>query len=229
MDTAKLLLEKTSSEEQKHQIIKNFEPKTLDTALHLAAQKNHWEFAEFLLSNIEVEDKLLIVCSFHHFPFVANVPSLSWNRQTSSALRITKAILEKVSENEKLLKEMLSMKCDDKLLAINYAIGSTHKNNAKCTKIIIPYYSDSDVEHIFLPCLELGDMDLARRLVDQIRGVNDELLERMMKAEDNDGYNCYHLVCKNGQFECLKWLLSLNDENDDEKKEDEDVCACMRD
>lgn len=94
---------------------------------------------------------------------------------------------------EEILNTMLTTKCSNKLLAINYAIGSSHKNRERCTKIIIPYHDDSDAEHIFLPCLQLGDMDLARELLTRLKG-DDELLQRVLKAEDKDGYNCFHLV-----------------------------------
>ena len=62
-----------------------------------------------------------------------------------------------------ILKDLLTTKCDSKLLPIQYAIRSSHKNSERCAKIIISYYGpDSDVEEIFLPCLRLGDVELAK-------------------------------------------------------------------
>merc|ERR1711972_503169 len=88
-----------------------------------------------------------------------------------SALRSTKAILEKVKDNKEIVSKMLTMKCNQKLLPINHAIRSSHKNSEHCAKIIISYYgNDSDVEQIFLPCLQLGDMELAQQLWDRTKG-----------------------------------------------------------
>ena len=141
----------------------------------------------------------------------------------TSALRISKSILEKVKEEPSTLNKMLTMKCNQKLLAINHAIRSSHKNSEKCAKIIISYYGDdSDAEQIFLPCLQLGDMKLAQKLWNRTKG-DDALQKRMMEAEDRDGYNCFLLVCKKGHYDCLKWLLSLNDDDDNEDEEDEKV------
>ena len=61
MDTAKLLLEKASSEEERQKIIKYADPSSQNTALHYAAQKNHVEFASFLLSIIDVDNEMLTV------------------------------------------------------------------------------------------------------------------------------------------------------------------------
>ena len=141
----------------------------------------------------------------------------------TSALRISKAILKKATEEKKILNEMLTTKGDRKMLPINYAIASSHRNSERCAKIIISYYGDdSDAEQIFLPCLQLGDLQLAQKLWIRTKG-DDALQKRMMDSEDKDGYNCFWLVCKNGQYDCLKWLLSLNDNNPDEAKADEKV------
>ena len=135
----------------------------------------------------------------------------------TSALRISKSILEKVKEEPSTLNKILTMKCNQKLLAINHAIRSSHKNSERCAKIIISYYGDdSDAEQIFLPCLQLGDLKLAQKLWNRTKG-DDALQKRMMDSEvcwhvlptmtrnsgadfvfveqDKDGYNCFLLVC----------------------------------
>ena len=143
----------------------------------------------------------------------------------TSALRISKAILEKVKDEKKILNEILSAEDKNELLPINHAIRASHKNSERCAKIIISYYGDdSDAEQIFLPCLQLGDMKLAQKLWDRTKG-DDALKKRLIETKDMDGYNCFQLVCKNGQYDCLKWLLSLNDDNDEEAAEDEKVCS----
>ena len=69
-------------------------------------------------------------------------------------------------QSQGILKQMLTMKCDSKQSAIHYAIRSSHKNSERCAKIIISHYSaDSEVEEIFLPCLRLGDVQLAKVFV----------------------------------------------------------------
>ena len=166
-----------------------------------------------------------------HFCF-SFIQSKSYDGQTPlmeaasiSALRISKAILEKVKDEKKILNEILSAEDKNELLPINHAIRASHKNSERCAKIIISYYGDdSDAEQIFLPCLQLGDMKLAQKLWDRTKG-DDSLQKRMMETEDKDGYNCFLLVCKNGQYDCLKWLLSLNDAADEEADEDEKVCS----
>ena len=197
MDTAKLLLEKTSSEEEKQKIIKYSDPSTLNNALHFCAQRNHVEFALFLLDIIGEDNEILIVCYSRESFSSCFQPLLFYSIQSqnksqrnplmeaanTSALRISKAILKKAKKDPKVLDEMLTMKCDQKLLAINHAIASSHRNSTRCAKIIISYYGDdSDAEQIFLPCLQLGDMKLAQKLWNRTTG-DDPLQERMMKAE----------------------------------------------
>ena len=125
------------------------------------------------------------------------------------------------------MKKMLTMKCDSKQLPINYAIRSSHKNSERCAKIIISYYSaDSDVEEIFLPCLRLGDVELAKELWARTKG-NKELQKKMLEATNDNRRNCFLLVSKNGHYDCLKWLLSLNNDSAEEAKEDEKVYSSM--
>ena len=61
METAELLLEKTSSKEKREKIIA-YKSKARNTALHFAAQKNHVEFVDFLLKIIDVDHPMLTVC-----------------------------------------------------------------------------------------------------------------------------------------------------------------------
>lgn len=61
VDTAKLILEKASSEEARKKIINSSDPSTRSTALHFAAQKNHVEFVNFLLSIIDSDNEMLTV------------------------------------------------------------------------------------------------------------------------------------------------------------------------
>lgn len=70
VDTARLLIETVSSEEQKRKIIEYCDPQSLDTTLHVAAQKNHVEFAQFLLNHLEDTDQLFIVCPLALFKIV---------------------------------------------------------------------------------------------------------------------------------------------------------------
>ena len=64
VDTAKLLLEKTSSEEERQSIIKYCD-QWIDrggTALHSSSARNHVNFTKFLLSIIDVDNEMLTVC-----------------------------------------------------------------------------------------------------------------------------------------------------------------------
>ena len=217
METAKSLLEKASSEEMRQTIICCKDKSTFNNALHYAAQKNHVEFTTFLLEIIDPDNEMLVSVNNQQ-------QNALMEAAKTSVLRISRAILEKVNEDSKILNAMLTAKCNQKLSAINHAIRSTHKNSEKCAKIIISYFGDdSDVEQIFLPCLQLGDLKLAEKLWDRTKG-DDALRKRLQDTKDKDGYNCFMLVSKNGQYECLKWLLTLNDDNPEEADEDEKVC-----
>ena len=70
VDTAAMLIKTASSEEQKRKIIEYCDPQSLDTTLHVAARKNHVEFAKFLLDNLEDTDQLFIVCPLSLFSIV---------------------------------------------------------------------------------------------------------------------------------------------------------------
>eukprot|EP01084_Bolivina_argentea_P081730 147969_1 len=88
-----------------------------------------------------------------------------------------------------------------------------------CAKMIMTFYDENDSESIFLPCLQLGDVKLAQIIWNKI-GNDKEMQNKLLNITDKDKYNCFLLVCKNGKFDSLKWLLSLNDDEKDEAKED---------
>ena len=106
--------------------------------------------------------------------------------------------MEKVRDSKDVLNEMLTMKCAESLLAINHAIASSHKNSERCAKIIISHYNDdSNPDQIFLPCLQLGDIELAQKLWNRTKG-DIALQKRMMDSEDKGTVffeiNCFNEV-----------------------------------
>ena len=48
----------------------------------------------------------------------------------------------------------------------------------------------------------------------------DKKLDKLLSITDKDKYNCFTLVV-NGNYKCLQWLLTLNDDMENEEEEDE--------
>ena len=77
-----------------------------------------------------------------------------------------------------------------------------------------------DISSTFLSYLEIGDTAMAKKLWGKAQN---EAKQRKLLAEaqDAEGYNCFLIASRNGDHQSLKWLLSLNDEKEDESAEDE--------
>ena len=140
-----------------------------------------------------------------------------------SALRITKLILEKVKDdNPEFLNKMLRQRSHQRQTALRYAIKSPNHNSRKCAQMIISYGSNDnmDISSTFLSYLEIGDTAMAKKLWRTTQG-DTKQRKQLIEAQDAEGYNCFLIACRNGDYRSLKWLLSLNDEKDDEAAEDE--------
>merc|ERR1712083_1053261 len=75
-----------------------------------------------------------------------------------------KLILNKIKCNKQVLKKVLSMKNSSDRNAVETAMNSGHKNREKCAKLIMSCYDKDDAESIFLACLQLSDLELAKSI-----------------------------------------------------------------
>ena len=148
VDTAQILLDSMSSDEEKELTIAYKRrarliwegtsivgtETSLENSLHLAAGENHLEFVGFLLSIIGPKHKMLIDTN-------GSGENALMKAANVSALRITKLILEKVkNDNPKFLDIMLRQRSHQGQTALRYAIKSQHYNSRKCAKMIISFY-----------------------------------------------------------------------------------------
>lgn len=139
-----------------------------------------------------------------------------------SALRVTDRILKKVKiDNPKFLDKMLRQRSRQEQTALQYAIKSSNHNSRRCAQMIISLYDDTrDVSNTFLSYLEIGDREMAKKLWEKARD-DPKQRKQLIETHDAEGYNCFLIVSRNGDYRSLEWLLSLNDEKEDEAAEDE--------
>ena len=217
VQTANILLSSISSKEKKHSTIAYKRRMDLETCLHWAAGENHYDFVCFLMSIIGSDHKMLIATNQKGENALMRAASVS-------ALRITKLILEKVKDdNPAFLDKMLRKKSDENQTALRYAIKSPNPNSRKCAQIIISYYisnENMDISITFLSYLEISDTTMAKQLWEEVQD-DAKTRKKLIEAKDADGYNCFLIASRNGDYRSLEWLLSLNDEKEDEAAEDE--------
>ena len=212
------MLNSMPSDKERQATIRYRRREDLETCLHRAAGQNHLHFVRFLLGIIKPDHKMLIATNRDGENALMKAASVS-------ALRVTKHILEKVKEhNPKFLDQMLretSYRKKGSQTALRYAIKSPNHNSRRCAQIIISHYNQAmDISSTFLSYLEIGDTLEAGKLWAKVQ---DDAKQRkeLIETTDADGYNCFLIASRNGDYRSLKWLLSLNDEKEDEKEEDE--------
>ena len=83
-----------------------------------------------------------------------NVPMLS---ALKSQLQCVKLVLNKLRNNQQILNDILKEKdnADRDLVALAF-MGKSKKYRIKVSKLILSYYSEEDVEAVFLPAIRLG-------------------------------------------------------------------------
>jgi len=219
VDTAKLLLDSISSDKERKATIAYKRREDRETALHLAAGDNHFRFVDFLLDVIDVDDKMLIEMLIDANSSGENA---LMRAADVSALRVTDRILEKVkNDNPEFLRKMLQERSNEGSSALQYAIKSRNHNSRKCAIKIIKYYDEGmDASSTFLSYLEIGDLEMVKKLWAQTQG-DPKRGKKLLESPDAEGYNSFLIASKNGDYRSLKWLLSLNDDQRDEKEEDE--------
>ena len=135
-------------------------------------------------------------------------------------IKAIKMIMNKIKDNVKFKNQVLSLQSDGGYDAMQYALLSSKKKRAKTAKALMEFYDEDDLEAIFLPAVQLGDIKLLQNIWKKTKG-DKQYQKKLLSIEDARKSNAFFLVCKNGSFKTLEWLLSLNDDEKDGDKEDE--------
>eukprot|EP01083_Nonionella_stella_P151407 483661_1 len=210
---ANSVLNKISNDDYRNKVI-NYQCSRQDQcAMHECCYNDNRTFLRFLLSIISEDNP-----QFTKKNSSGSTPLIV----SASRCHITccKLILNKIKHNTKLLHDVLKITDQTERNALQLALNSKNKNNEKCAKLIMSYYDDDDIESIFLPCLELGNIELAKKIWTRME--HDKALQnKLLNMKDKSKYNCFLLVCKKGRLSSLEWLLHLNNDQPNEAKEDE--------
>eukprot|EP01084_Bolivina_argentea_P142409 250190_1 len=214
VEIARLLVNtKNSNEFMKMKMI-NYQSTQSECAMHICAQENNLQFLEWLLTECECENT--------QFTFR--------NRSGKNPLMIAaykghikccKMILNKLNRNAKIKSKVLTTRDNSDCDSVQLAVMNSGKNNKKCARVIMKYYDENDIESTFLPSVQLEDLKLATNIWNKTKD-NPELQKKLLTTTDQNKNNCFFLVCKNGAYKSLQWLLTLNDESKEEAKEDEE-------
>eukprot|EP01083_Nonionella_stella_P314033 1129763_1 len=216
VELGKLILTKASNHEAVLNIV-NISRDKLHCVLHACAKYNSLNFLKYLLEIISAENAQFVmkdewyrnIDMGYDNEWYGYSPLMIAARQCN--IKCCQMILNKLKNDTSLLNKVLKMKNEEEATALELAAISTYKNNVKCARAIIEYYAKDDIESVFMPCVQLGDL----RLVQSIwkKAENDiEMQNRLLSATDKDKNNCFLLAAKNGNAACLKWLLSINQE-----------------
>ena len=77
-----------------------------------------------------------------------------------------------------------------------------------------------DISSTFLSYLEICDTEMAQQSWAKVQD-DAQRRDQLIESEDVEGYNCFLIASRNGDHHSLEWLLSLNDEKEDDAEEDE--------
>ena len=122
-----------------------------------------------------------------------------------------KLILKKLYKNKQLLKQVLDIKNSGNLTALDIAIRYQYK---KCVKLILQYSNiKENPTKYFLPCCQINIVDMAK----QIWNINNNNIN-LLEIKDDSDMNVFDIVCQNGNYDTLKWLLTLNKDNNINQK-----------
>eukprot|EP01083_Nonionella_stella_P114982 340444_1 len=180
-------------------------------ALHACAEYNSLDFLKYLFEIISADNSQFVMKQ-------NNEKQNEWYGYTGLMIAATKCnikccqlILDHLKYDGKLLNQVLKMKNNNHATALELASISTYKNNTKCVQTIIEYYANDDIESVFTPCVQLGDLQMVQSIWNKA-GNDIAIQNKLLSAIDKDNNNCFLLAAKNGNEACLEWLLTLNQE-----------------
>eukprot|EP01083_Nonionella_stella_P255556 876990_1 len=207
IELGKFILTKASDRNQMLNIVNCTEGTTC--ALHACAENNSLNFLKYLFEIISVENPQFLMKKKRHRK--AKGFSALMIAASQCNIKCCQMILNQLKIETSLLNKVLKMEDKEGATALELAAISTYKNNVKCARAIIEYYAKDDIESVFIPCVQLGDLRLIQSVWN--KAVNDiEIQNRLLNATDKDKNTCFLLAAKNGNASCLKWLLSINQE-----------------
>eukprot|EP01084_Bolivina_argentea_P081729 147967_1 len=217
IEMGKLILSKASDEQVKNKIINFKAPHYSDlfnNAMHECCTKNTTKFLEWLLSIISDDNGLITGKNYY-----TKTPLMIASENCHA--KCCKLILDKIKNNKKIKNELLKHKdAYQERDAIGFVLNSSHKKKEALAKLILNAYDETDFESTFLPCVQLGDIKMLKRIWDKTKN-DKELQKKLLSTTDKQKNNCFLLVCTYGKYESLNWLLSLNDDEKDGDLEDE--------
>eukprot|EP01083_Nonionella_stella_P006032 17453_1 len=208
IELGKLILTKSSNETAMLNIVNMSQS---SCALHACAEYNSLDFLKYLFEIISADNSQFVMKQ-------NNEKQNEWYGYTGLMIAATKCnikccqlILDHLKYDGKLLNQVLKMKNNNHATALELASISTYKNNTKCVQTIIEYYADDDIESVFTPCVQLGDLQMVQSIWNKA-GNDIAIQNKLLSAIDKDNNNCFLLAAKNGNEACLEWLLTLNQE-----------------
>ena len=216
VELGKAILNKASSEEFKQSIIDYQATHYSDgfnTCLHQACTKGSIKFLKWILSIISEESPMFTIKNYYGLN-----PLMLTARYSN--LKCAKLLLNKLKNNKKILNDVLKQKSGEDIDAVGVSFQEDSKKSRQISKLILSYYNEDEVEAVFLPAIQLGDIKLTQRIWDKTNG-DKELQRKILSLQNKDKYNAFQLAAQNGQYESLNWLLSLNDDNKEGDEEDE--------
>eukprot|EP01084_Bolivina_argentea_P059833 109299_1 len=222
IEMAKLILNKLSNNEIQAKLINyqaTFWVDHFNSAMHECCQYNTPSFLEWLLSIITDDNPMFTIKNYG--PRGMYTPLMICAER--GHIKCAKIILNKLKNNRKKLNEVLKIEDANGYNAIEIALKTDTKQKVKFAKLIISYFDENDVESIFLPSVQVGDVKLAQLLWDK---TNDDikLQNKLLTKTDNDKYNAFLAVCRYGEYQSLQWLLSLqNDEKENNEQNEENL------
>eukprot|EP01083_Nonionella_stella_P302970 1046824_1 len=209
IELGKFILTKASDRNQMLNIVNCTEGTTC--ALHACAENNSLNFLKYLFEIISADNSQFVMKQ-------NNEKQNEWYGYTGLMIAATKCnikccqlILDHLKYDGKLLNQVLKMKNNNHATALELASISTYKNNTKCVQTIIEYYANDDIESVFTPCVQLGDLQMVQSIWNKA-GNDTAIQNKLLSAIDKDNNNCFLLAAKNGNEACLEWLLTLNQE-----------------
>eukprot|EP01083_Nonionella_stella_P113468 334531_1 len=213
VELGKLILTKASNHEAVLNIV-NISRDKLHCVLHACAKYNSLNFLKYLFEMISGENAQFVAKQNNSRDI--NGDDNEWYGYSALMIAAAKChteccklILDKLKNDTELLNKVLKLKKHNAATALELAAISMYKNNANCARTIIGYYAKDDIESIFIPCVELGDLRLIQSIWNKA-GNDSEMQNKLLSVTDKDKNNCFLLAAKNGNAACLKWLLSIN-------------------
>ena len=187
IEMGKIILNKASDEKMKNKIINYQATHHTDdfaTALHASCKKGSVQFLEWILTMIPHDSQMLKSKNYKG----GDTPIMLCARKCS--MKCARLLLQKMKGDKKMLQEVLKINDKDGTDVINVALQSPSLKARKMAKLLISYF-DEDDDGIFLPSLQFGDVESAKRIWNKTNG-DKKLQKKLLTMQNKD--NCMYII-----------------------------------